>query len=191
LAKRKKTKKEEGASCDFSAAAIFRPLFLLPLLLSCTQPPPQSPWKCLSGVKRYIYKIDNGESIQININFDERSADIFGKVENLHENLYRNEDMNFDVTNQLFIFGNLLISSDIFTDKKWSKGATSCIRTKVFVKDGTKTASVECSENRSLGFLRYSFDHDHGVTHIESYGWDKLEDKRLMGTEGLGKMCAN
>lgn len=145
----------------------------------------------MAGVKRYIYKLDSGDSVQININFDNQVAYTFGKVENIHENLYRNEDMDFDVNDRIFSFGNLLVSKDIFESKSWSKGKTSCRRMNYFVKDGNKTALVECSENKYLGFMRYSYDRDHGVTHIETFGWEKIKDMKLMGTEGLGKMCAN
>lgn len=169
---------------------MFRLLLMLLFSSSCA-PQPQSPWKCLSGVKISNYKSAHGEKQRFEVNYDDKSARVYGRILDLHEDTVRYADTQFSVEPSRISFGTILIDADIFELKNWVQNSNTCVKTKQFSRGASIIAVVECSENKEkLGFLTYTFDSKVGVTRIQHFRTDgTVVDWHLFGNDGLGKMC--
>ena len=165
-----------------------RLLLILMLLPSCTNPP-QSPWSCISGIKVSKYKALSGETENFEVNYDENSARVYGKVANLHEDTFRYSDLGFSVDSSHVSFGNILIDAKIFEMKNWAQGSNRCVKTQQYSQGANEIAVVECSDNREVGSLAFTFDSEVGVTRIQQFSRGSVVDWHLLGKEGLGKMC--
>ncbi|HEX4849095.1 MAG TPA: hypothetical protein VFV30_13195 [Novosphingobium sp.] len=165
-------------------------LAALTFALTSCGPSDRLDWSCFSGVRTYSYANDAGELTAYTVNFREERASAFGRVRSLHDDSVRSRDMEFDLDDQYFAFGNTVVAANLFSERSWTRGILQCSRIEQGPPANDAVARVVCRERGAKGSLEYLFDKTRGITEFQlNYADGSVATFRLKGQSGLGETC--